>query len=300
MTRSQRLLAGLGASLLWLSASFGFGFTIPWGDAPEQLGLSSLPEQETVGPLTFALSPWGTILVADTVHEQIKEFSTQGSYLRTFASYVRPTSMSFDSNRRLLTLQDSQVRVFDAKGQQLRTLTLPPALELAEGYAQEVFWEEGKIAVNDPEQQVYLFDEKNPQPTTATAVRRGRADSSGKRHLTQAAGRQRALVGSPDSAATPEAIHPGQGRQLGAVVPRLAADAHPLVEVEELSPSSVHLYLRDLLSTGSVELPNDYFTTVYKKFEVLADQSLWQMRTTAQGVEFSRIQMPAAAQGAAQ
>ena len=50
-----RIPAILFASVAILAASPGVSaFTIPWGDAPGQLGLINQPEQERTGPLTFA------------------------------------------------------------------------------------------------------------------------------------------------------------------------------------------------------------------------------------------------------
>ena len=40
-----------------------------------------------------------------------------------------------------------------------------------------------------------------------------------------------------------------------------------------------------------LELPNDYFTTVYRKFDVRPDGTVWQMRTTPDGVAFTRLEV---------
>ena len=36
---------------------------------------------------------------------------------------------------------------------------------------------------------------------------------------------------------------------------------------------------------------NDYFTTVYRKFDVRPDGTVWQMRTTPDGVAFTRLEV---------
>ncbi len=79
--------------------------------------------------------------------------------------------------------------------------------------------------------------------------------------------------------------------RMGVVVFRGTAGpgATPVWEAEELEPRAVRLTLRTATSSAPVaELPNDYFTTVYRKFDLLPDGTLWQMRPTPAGVEFTR------------
>jgi hypothetical protein len=62
------------------------------------------------------------------------------------------------------------------------------------------------------------------------------------------------------------------------------------VELERITPDNyVHLEIRKVSPSGkelaTIQLPNDYFTTVYKKTEVEANGDVYQMVTTAAGVE---------------
>jgi hypothetical protein len=58
-------------------------------------------------------------------------------------------------------------------------------------------------------------------------------------------------------------------------------------EVEEIAPSAVHLFVRRGSSgAAKTEIPNSYFTTIYKKFEV-RDGVIHQMLTSPAGVEFT-------------
>jgi hypothetical protein len=276
-------------------------FTVPWGDAPDRLGLVSQHEQERVGPLTFAVSPAGSIVVADTVHRQVKEWTPDGKYNRTLLDGVRPSSMAFDSRGNLLLLDGHQVLTVAPGGKIMKSIKLPGAVPLVEGYAQEVFEENGAIGVNDPDQLVYLFDPAESSPTTATTIARGRQTVPGKRAYTSVksgviAGAEEGEAKTGGREVTTVAMSPSgkDGRQMGAVVYRgLAGKAATRVfETEEIEPGGVRLILRAAPDNGiaSIELQNSYFTTVYRKFDLLPDGVVWQMQTTDQGVVFTRIE----------
>jgi hypothetical protein len=57
-------------------------------------------------------------------------------------------------------------------------------------------------------------------------------------------------------------------------------------ETEQVAPQTVRLFAGAGDGAATVELPNSYFTTIYKKFEV-RDGQVYQMLTTPAGVEFS-------------
>jgi hypothetical protein len=294
---SGLLVAVLSFSL----AAAASAFTVPWGDAPAQLGLVNQPEQEHIGPLTFRISPGGTLFVADTVNRSIKEFAGDGSLLRVFARNVRPAAMAFDGQGNLLALDDHTVTVYAPAGNAVRTLTIPDSVPLIEGYAQEIVAEDGMIGVNDPDQNLYLFSAKDDRPATATAMRFGwKAGTATRRAYTarmpdaMAAATTEADAargGTPVTRATRLAPASATAVRMGVVVYRGTAGpgAVPVWEAEELEPGAVRLTLRTASAAAPVaELPNDYFTTVYRKFDLLPDGTLWQMRPTPAGVEFTR------------
>ena len=77
-----------------------------------------------------------------------------------------------------------------------------------------------------------------------------------------------------------------------------SGDGDLFVEIEELDAAGqVHLIVRRVGGSakgkdagarlGQTELPNEYFTTIYKKFEVKSDGTVLQMRTCPDGVEFT-------------
>jgi hypothetical protein len=288
-------------------AGGAFAFTVPWGDGPDQLGLNNQPEQERTGPLTFAVSSAGTLYVADTVHGAVKEFNAEGKYARTVLSNARPSHMAFDASGNLMLLDGHGVSVHRQSGEKLRTIDLPDSVPLVEGYAQEVFEEDGLLGVNDPDQKVYLFDPEIEKPTRALAVewgrRWGKINRAGTDRVWGAGASISAWADQPAAvvggAAVPSSAYLAPtvsiGRRFGAVIYRGTAGPQQgrVVETEEIEAGRVHLLLRAIDAPGNAatELPNDYFTTIYKKFEVLPDGTVWQMLTTPQGVEFTKTRL---------
>ncbi|PKO15164.1 hypothetical protein CVU37_13360 [candidate division BRC1 bacterium HGW-BRC1-1] len=285
----------LGLMLVAPLPAKGAGFQLGWGDAPQELGLVIRPEQEPQGPLTFYVKPNGALIVADTVHGNLKEFSADGKLVRVFGAGMRPTALAARADGGLLALEGNEVSTLNSEGTLVSKLEVPAAAGLVEGYAQDVFEEEGMTGVNSPDETVYLFKAQNEgaQPTTATAIRKGRA----------AGGAARAMTGLVGGRARP-VISDGQGTQLPAPVAMKAASPDAVAfggvifrglvgkrtvwETEEITPDGVRLFLRSDGPKPLLEMNNAYFTTVYRKFELRPDGSVWQMRTTPGGVEFSR------------
>lgn len=273
---------------------------IPWGNSPEQIGIRSGPETETAGPLTFAVSPIGTLFVADSVNGQVKEFGPDGRFQRIVANECHPTSLAFDTEGNLLTLEGHSIAIVGKDGVALRKIQIPESVPLVEGYAQDVFAEGDLVGVADPDQRVHMFGIDDQKPAASRSVLRGRTAPGGGRAMTRILGPTEAaimatgLTGSTDATAMAR-IAAGSGEKLGAVLYRGPAGASGLfVEVERIRGAGVGLSVCRVNGgsvTNSLDLPNDYHTTVYKKFEALPDGTVWQMRTTPDGVEFQRMEL---------
>jgi hypothetical protein len=289
------------AVLLFAAATFGgaaaraASFTIPWGTSATQLGIINQPEQERSGPVTFAISPAGAWIVADSVNGQIKEFAPDGAFVRIVASGVRPSSMAFNADGNLLLLDGHRVTALATGGGAPRTTDLPADLPLIEGYAQEVFAEGDMIGVNDADENCYLFKPGDAKPQAPAAVRTGRAAGTGMRAYTarrgDAIGGALAADGAARGGAGERFIRTApldaSSARMGAVLFRGMNAGAPVWETEEIAPGTVRLFVRAGADAATaVELPNTYFTTVYKKFEV-REGRVYQMLTTPAGVEFS-------------
>ncbi len=317
---AQQVYAATLLLILSISGSFAStqdaltSFTVPWGDAPDQLGLVKGPEIEPLGPLTFAVSPQDEIFVADTVHHVIKRYRNDGTFAGVVAENLRPTAMTFDSQGRLLLLWAAHVFILTEGGGILAEINLPQNLDIVEGYGQDILEEEGFIAVNNPDELTYLFRADEPSPTTATRILLGRQGTGGKRLLvTSVRGRvgayelpvERALPKELSTTTKLESYRLADFTEMsrraaawqGGVLYKgwLSSRRSHVFETDAVQGSQIRLWLRVVASDGRVisrELPNDYLTTVYKKTELRPDGSAWQMLTTPAGVRFIRWRLP--------
>ncbi len=288
-------------------------FIVMWGDQPDQLGLSTGLEQENVGPLTFAVSPQGELYVADTVHRQIKRWQPDGTFQGVVVDGVRPTAMRFDSDGLLLLRTENGAEVYGPGGQRMFDVSVPREVPLVEGVGQDVWDEDGLLCMNDPDETVYCFEMGNARPTTATRVLAGRPAGKGRRILVYRGEKgiqAKQLTPSESNAPAPVVAAKRVGEivmnatsarrfsnaQVGAVLFRgfLANQNLLIFETEEIVGRDVHLLLkgvRDGKVVTSLELPNESYTTIYKKVEVAPDGTVWQMMPTKDGVKFLRWEL---------
>ena len=296
----------MNRTFLWSGLFLGFllvaplsakdaDFQLAWGDAPQELGLVNLPEQERQGPLTFCVMPGGSLVVADTIHGCLKEFAPDGKLLRVFGKDMRPTAITPRADGGLLALEGNEVRTLDSSGAVLNVLEVPASAGLVEGYAQDVFEEEGMTGVNSPDETVYLFKPQSAgaKPTTATAIRHGRAAGATGRAMTGlVGGRARPVVSDGKGAMLPAPVAVKAAAAdtvaFGGVIFRGLVGKKMVWETEEITPNGVRLFLRGESAKPLLEMNNAYFTTVYRKFDMRPDGAVWQMRTTPDGVEFTR------------
>ena len=303
-------ILAVGANLLW-ARSEATSFTVLWGNKPEQLGLQTGSEVESVGPLTFTVSPLGDILVADSVHRCIKRWNTNGDFGGMLIDGKRPNAIACDATGRILLLEDHRVEIYLPSGERLHTILLPDALPLVEGFAQDIWMEDGLVCVNDPDEWVYCFDCDKSEPTTATKILAGRRLSDSARIFVT---RQNRNVIARQIAAfsvlrrdVRDVLSVSPSNQFDFVKLASRSQATPggvifrsffpqqqyyVFETEEIEGNNVHLVAKVVSAKSrlvqTLELPNDYFTTVYKKIEIMPDGTLWQMLTQPDGVKFLR------------
>ena len=289
-------------------------FFVPWGDQPNQLGLIREQEVEWLGPLTYTVAPEGELYVADTVHQQVKRWQADGTYAGIVIDHIRPRAMSVDSRGALLLLSDHSIQTFSRTGQLLSEVKVPAQVPLVEGYGQDVWEEDGDICVNDPEENVFCFTPSQSMPTTASKVTMGRR-AHGKVRVLVHGGRARVqafvvsdshgwntsqLLRSPLGSLLfdPASLRREDPRSavLGALLFRGFWEKQKsyLFEMEEVAGGNVRLFLVTMDKaklSRRVEIPNSYFTTVYKKIEPTRDGTVWQMLTTPSGVRFLQWQV---------
>ena len=273
-----------------------------WGAAPGQFGLQQGLELETVGPLTFTRDNIGNIYLYDFIHERIQKFSNQGKYLETIGSRLVCSSFCVDESGKiyLLDVYANTVRCYSPKGELLREIKIADAIQLVEGYAQNIFIDaENNLVVNRVDQRVHplaTVGSKEISLLSAEAQMHsektgylGKADKN--RYQMQWRNKHQADILVANSANNlVSTISITTPDEFGAVL-FLGQDAtgNIYTEVERTDPNTIlHLEVRKFNPDGKliaiIEVPNNYFSTVYKKLEIDVAGNIYQMHITQQGV----------------
>jgi hypothetical protein len=279
-------------------------FSVGWGSGADQIGLQQGPELETVGPTTFAMDTFGNIYLYDFVNQRIAKYDNSGKFVASIGSKLICSSFCVDDsgNLYLLDVDSHLVRVYTATGEFNREIKIDTSIELIEGYAQKIYIDAAQnLVVNRVNQQVH------PLATISTTGLKslspidqvkgwkkgylGKADKYWHWMMWENKHRADIFISDGIPAHAWGSIPIESADELGAVL-YLGQDAagNIYTEIERTDTNDIlHLEIwkynsgRKLVET--VEIPNDYFSTVYKKLEVDDAGNIYQMQTKQKGVE---------------
>lgn len=299
-------LALAPTSALWAAADQWTSPTetisVPWGSDEASFGLLNQPEVERVGPRSFCVDG-SRVLVLDHVNERVAEAKAQQS-LRTIAKGVQGIGICPDGGGGFFVLSSTEKAVHFPAGAAQREYGVPRALRLVEGYGTELGSAHGiGVVLTNVTQKSGLVAEGTaargfsaPVGQTA-AVREGRPGAPGTNLrflIRRLGGNDIRIVGldadDKDKVAVRIAM---DGDPAGAVLFKgQDAKGYLYVEVGRIQGSrarlEVHRYSVNGERLSVIPMPNDYFTTVYKKTEVTPDGSVYQLLTTPDGVRINR------------
>lgn len=281
-----------------------------WGTAPDEFGLQIGEEIEPVGPLTFAVSDNGEfIYIFDTINKQVKRFDIKDKLMTTVLSDVVGTAMCVDSNQNLYLLRGHLIKHYSRDGALIDTYQISRDIQLIEGYGQGIFFDKaGDLFVNRLQtiyhigtlSQIGLRRNKKTSSLELLStnqqeqnVRRGIPGSSISNFVTNWLDNHTAVIQILNNGVTVSkgfTIHTPYA--FGAVLfkkqdnqgaiyietERITSDNYVHLEVRKYNP-----YNEDRLAI--IKLPNDYFTTVYKKIHVDNQGNIYQLLTTQNGVK---------------
>jgi hypothetical protein len=277
---------------------------LPWGAGPGAMGLLQGPEIETVGPLSFEVNE-GKVYLLDSVYQDVKVFDLSTLALEKIGEKIVGSCLTIAPDKSVLVLKGNKVLKVSRLGAVQDTIDIAPEINLVAGYGQEVRVKaDQSVAVN-------RFDGKEYKIAgfEAGVLKKLPADrqlARGKAQRTQGAAAvvswdvrwvdrntvRLTKYNAKDKAVesfdlkTPDAFGGVQVKgvdQKGNVyieLERITADNYVHLEIRKISPSGKEL--------ATVELSNNYFTTVYKKTEVEAIGDIYQMLTTEDGVQMIR------------
>jgi hypothetical protein len=275
-------------------------FQAPWGDKPGEIGILNIPEMEKSGPISFC-ADGQNVFILDSVHKQVLKIDGQGK-ASVAATNIVGWSIAPDGNGGLLLLDDERITHLDAQGALKNRFAIETkgaaSPTRVQGYGIEMFVDsDGGVCLRTLKQNVQRVSAARiAAPASPSALS---SPETVHYRIKRMAGNEVRILGlAPD------------GKEVVSVPVRLDGPAQPgaalfkgtdahgnlYVELETLKRNTIALEVHRYAPSGArlavFSLPNDYFTTVYKKTEVTRDGSVYQMLTTPQGVRIIRYGSP--------
>ena len=284
-------------------------FKLPWGKEDAALGLIDLPEVERVGPTSFCLNSAGHLFICDGVNRCVKEFDSSGGFIAVVARDVAANHVIVDDQGTVFArCNRGRVEVFSS-GKRVGGFQVSREVPLIEGYEQGISlgrdparaaapeW----VLVNDPAQRHYQVAQAAAGATAFRAVAAekaqtffGKPGSDGISYQPRWINRHRGVLRCfSNGSAETTSIEITTEDVLGSIVFKgVNPDGNLVIEVERITPDNyAHLEIRTYSSSGelldSLELPNLYYTTVYRKTWLRPDGAIVQMLTEPDGVSFT-------------
>ena len=272
---------------------------IPWGSDDGSLGLINLPEVERVGPTSFSVDKDGNIIICDVVNKCIKKYDSKGNFVEVIAKDVFANHATVDSKGDVFARLDNGAIDIYSKSKKIKNMNIKSKVFLIEGYEQGISISSDDdsdwLSVNDPKQNFYKVSKLDGNIESAKV-----ADDIKK------------YSGKPEKdniVYRPKWVKPNygllerytiDGQQLDPIIlsteDRMGSivfkgqdnDGNLYVETERIKDKYAHLEMRVYTPSGelvkTIEFPNDYFTTIYRKTWVKPDGEIIQMQTLPEGV----------------
>jgi hypothetical protein len=121
---------------------------VPWGDAPEEFGLSKGPE--TDGARTFTLDRKGNIYIYDNVKGFVKKFDKNGTFEGNIGPVTLGPSIAVGVNGHVFILRGHNVDEYLKNGKLLKTHGISGDISLTPGYGRGIKFDKGdNLLVND-------------------------------------------------------------------------------------------------------------------------------------------------------
>ncbi len=271
-------------------------FSAPWGDKPGEMGLINQPEQEICGPLSFC-TDGRNVFVLDTVNSRIVGIDANGE-AKVIASKVVGWGICTDGSGGVFVQDGKRIMHIDGSGKVKSRFTVEEksgALpKLVEGYGMDMFQDSaGYLCVRGLDQKAHRISDA-PRMRTPSSSSPATSATSLHYKIKRFSGNEVRILGlDPDGKVLVSVPVRFDGGEPGAVLFKgTNAEANLYVEVEHLKGNKVelkvHCYSPSGKRLGVLHLPNDYFTTVYKKTELARDGSVYQMLTTPEEVRILR------------
>lgn len=248
-------------------------------------------------------------MVCDYVNRCVKQYDSSGNFIEIVARDIEANHLAV-SRRGVVyvRLDDGHIAVFH-QGKRTRGIRVGSHVPLIEGYEQGIALVdddsvpsgEGWLAVSDPAQSQYLVAQVEPEAGALLSVAAdkmkvmpGKPQPDGIRYRPRWKERQQGLLQRFTSDGMELApILISTNDTLGSIAFKgKDTEGNLYIENERITPDQyVHLEIRVYSPQGELlrtfELPNNYYTTVYRKTWLRPDGTILQMLTQPDSVSFT-------------
>lgn len=266
-----------------------------WGSGADQFGLQNTPEVEPLGPHTFAIDDNGQLYVLDSINDNLKQFNQQGKYNSNQAMSAWSEDLIITKKGQIFNLADGKIT--DIKNN--KSYALSEDIPVVQGYRQGLFLDNESLYICKLQQcyQVGVVSKSGfvtilPVDKQAKFIMPAYpvADNLWVRTEWQNFYKIALLFLNDDSEVI-KSIVVDEGVALG-TVGFLAKDKYNNLyfELEYLLENNKVMYVIWKVSAegkllSAAEIPNQYFTTMYKKIIIDNTGKIYQVLTTKEGVD---------------
>lgn len=271
-----------------------------WGTGLQEFGLKKGVEIETAGAHTFCLDKEGNIYICDTIKGYIKKFDNRGVFLGNIGFNISGSAIAVGNEGHIFVLHGHTIHEYLPSGNIIKNHSISNNIQLIEGYGQRIRIDRFENILIDKLQKSYQIGSLVGGKLEVLAQENQLI--SEKKGLPNFAGDKWFETKWEDKNVAKVKILSNKGNILkeismdtpdvfGAVL-FLGQDknGYIYIETERITPDNyVHLEVRKYNEIGSLlcvtELPNDYYTTLYKKIELDELGNIYQLLTLPEGVK---------------
>jgi hypothetical protein len=276
--------------------------SVEWGAKAGKFGLAIPAEGEIVGPRTFTIDDDGYIHIFDSIKRNIKVFNGEGVFQGSVGKDLPGYSFVVYKGHYYL-LDGETVYQYTLSGIPVETYPIARTLTLYEGYGQWMRIDGyGDLYIKSQGKSYRICEGMGRRNTVLSeeaqirSERRGTPNSSGTRWFTLAKESvKRFRLCIHDKRGNLVTEFPIETTDTFGSVIFLDQDEKGFIYLETkriCGDGIVHLEIRRYRGDGrliqSVELPNSYYTIVYKKIVVDKKGSLYQLQTVPSGVKIAK------------
>jgi len=281
-----------------------------WGTDEGEIGLINNPEMERCGPLSFccreriyAFPTIGDVLILDTINKRVSG-TTEGK-LSTIATDVNGWTICPDGGEGFFIFNGRETVQYDSSGVKKESFPIFSKAKIIEGYGTELQLTSGKtVEINDVSQKsltiaksdiasgARLISQSNIVKTIEGRL--GNLPDSLRFKIKRLSTKDIRILGEDYDGkilvSVPIKIDNGYA---GAVLFKgqdLKGNLYVELEriIDNRAELEIHCYSPEGERLKVFNLPNDYFTTVYKKTEVTPNGTVYQILTIPEGVQIIR------------